>query len=90
MDLVQCRMLLESLQDFGRTAGSSEDALEVWHTITELVKNTCDTDQDRAVAASILFDDDTGALKFCRSSIKHQGAQHDAAELRSAGDTASW
>lgn len=75
MDLVQCRALLASLQNYGVTSGSGDDALHVWHTITDLVKTTCDTAEDRAVAASLMFDAELGALRFCRSSIAAQGAQ---------------
>lgn len=76
MDLVQCRGLLQTLQRHGIAANGSDDALDVWHTITELIKNTCDTEEDRAVAASLLFDANTGILRFCRSSIAAQGALH--------------
>ena len=74
MDLVQCRGLLQSLQNYGSVAGGVDDALEVWHTIMQVIKNACDTEDDRAVAASLLFDANIGILRFCKSSIAAQGA----------------
>lgn len=74
MDLVQCRTLLGSLLQYGSNAGASRDAAEAWHRLTELVKSTCDTGEDRALAASLLFDQQTGLFRFIRFSIAAQGA----------------
>jgi hypothetical protein len=89
MDMVQCRALLQSLQSYGVAAGGADDALEVWHTIMQVVKNACDTEEDWAVAASLLFDANIGILRFCKSSIAAQGAPHVDAHLAhcASGDT---
>ena len=74
MDLVHCRTLLGSLLDYGSNAGSADDALDVWKNLTKLIETSCDTPEERAVAASLLFDDSTGIFHFCRASIAAQGA----------------
>ncbi len=74
MDLVQCRTLLGSLLQYCSSAGASRDAAEAWHRLTELVQSTCDTDEDRALAANLLFDQHTGLFRFTRLCIAAQGA----------------
>lgn len=75
MELVQCRAVLSSLQEFGSTSGAGEDALDVWRRLTDSVKSSGDIDEDRAMAASLLFDEQTGIFRFLRTSISFQGAR---------------